>query len=236
MSRVESPDPADPPALAAGGVNLAKRAFDVVMSLGGLVVALPALVAIAAAVRGSSPGPALFRQNRVGRGGREFVLLKFRTMTVRADAETGSFDAGNSARVTRVGRILRATKLDELPQLWNVLRGDMSLVGPRPEVRKWVDAAPERWAFVHKVLPGITDPASIVFRDEERLLAGAADPERMYREEILPRKLGLYEDYVRTQSFGKDLAILARTFVAIVAGAPEGGGRPDAGPEGEARR
>jgi lipopolysaccharide/colanic/teichoic acid biosynthesis glycosyltransferase len=199
-----------------------KRTLDVALAALGLLLLLPALALIALAVRLGSPGPALFRQVRVGRGGRDFVLLKFRTMTVRAGSESGTFDAGDASRVTRVGRLLRATKLDELPQLWNVLRGEMALVGPRPEVRRWVEAAPGRWALVHTVRPGITDPAAIAFRHEERLLAAAADPEATYRAEILPRKLALYERYVRTRSLGGDLGILLRTLAALFA--------PDPGP------
>jgi lipopolysaccharide/colanic/teichoic acid biosynthesis glycosyltransferase len=195
------------------------RACDLVGAATGLVVLAPLLALIALAVRRSSPGPALFRQTRVGRHGRDFVLLKFRTMTVRPDAERGRFDVGGSARVTRLGRILRATKLDELPQLWNVLRGEMALVGPRPEVRTWVEAYPDRWAFVHSVRPGITDPASIVYRDEERLLAAAPDPEQTYREQVLPHKLALYEQYVRTRSVPGDLILLIRTLLAL---APRG--------------
>ena len=156
----------------------------------------------------------------MGLCGRDFVLLKFRTMTVRAGSEAGTFDAGDTSRVTRIGRYLRATKLDELPQLWNVVVNDMSLVGPRPEVRKWVEAYPERWAVVHAVRPGITDPAAIVFRHEEKLLAASTDPERMYRERILPCKLDLYEAYIRTRSFWGDFVILWRTFAAVIGVGP----------------
>lgn len=194
-----------------------KRALDVSLAAAGLVALAPALAAVALAVRLGSAGPVLFRQVRVGLGGEDFVLLKFRTMSVRSGTERGSFDAGDSSRVTTVGRFLRASKLDELPQLWNVLRGDMSLVGPRPEVRKWVDAAPERWAVVHSVRPGITDLASIAYRDEEAVLAASADPEATYRERILPAKLDLYERYVRSRSFGGDLWILWRTVRVVVA-------------------
>jgi len=194
-----------------------KRALDVSLAAAGLVVLAPVLAAVALAVRLSSAGPVLFRQVRVGLGGEDFVLLKFRTMRVRSGTELGSFDAGDSSRVTTVGRFLRASKLDELPQLWNVLRGDMSLVGPRPEVRKWVDAAPGRWAVVHSVRPGITDLASITYRDEEEVLAASADPEATYREQILPAKLDLYERYVRSRSLGGDLAVLLRTIYVVIA-------------------
>lgn len=193
-----------------------KRMFDILASGVGLAVAFPILALIGAAVAFSDGFPVLFRQKRVGRGGRDFVLLKFRSMTVRKGSEQGSFDAGSVARVTPVGRMLRKTKLDELPQLWNVLRGDMSLVGPRPEVRKWVDVYPERWARVLAVRPGITDPASIVYRNEEEILAKSPDPEKTYRAEILPRKLDLYEEYVRTRTFWGDVGILAKTLWVVV--------------------
>jgi len=143
-------------------------------------------------------------------------------MTVLKAVEQGAFDAGNTSRVTQVGRLLRKTKLDELPQLWNVLVGDMSLVGPRPEVRKWVEVYPERWARVHTIRPGITDPASIEFRNEEEILAAAENPEATYREVILSQKLALYIDYVDRHSFWGDLGILVKTVcVVLVAGAPK---------------
>ena len=138
-------------------------------------------------------------------------------MTVQAGTEKGSFEAGSARRVTPVGRFLRKTKLDELPQLWNVIKGEMSLVGPRPEVRKWVDAYPARWARVLEVKPGITDPASIVFRNEEELLAAAKDPEDAYRNAILPRKLDLYEEYLRTRTFWGDVGIIFKTMRVVVA-------------------
>jgi lipopolysaccharide/colanic/teichoic acid biosynthesis glycosyltransferase len=137
-------------------------------------------------------------------------------MTAAAGAEKGRFDAGVTSRVTPVGQILPKWKLDELPQLWNVLIGDMSLVGPRPEIRKWVEAYPERWAKVLTVRPGITDPASIEFRNEEDLLAAAADPERHYRKVVLPQKLEFYEEYVQTRSFWGDLGIVFKTFFVLV--------------------
>jgi lipopolysaccharide/colanic/teichoic acid biosynthesis glycosyltransferase len=195
-----------------------KRGMDLALSAVGLFFLLPSLGAISVAVWLSSGAPIFFRQRRVGRGGQAFALLKFRTMSVKAGAETGSFDAGNAQRVTSLGRVLRKSKLDELPQLWNVLKGDMSLVGPRPEVAKWVSVYPERWARVLSVRPGITDPASIRYRNEEQLLAASPDPERTYREEILPRKLDLYEEYVRTQSFWADIAIILKTLHVVVRG------------------
>jgi lipopolysaccharide/colanic/teichoic acid biosynthesis glycosyltransferase len=192
-----------------------KRAFDIIFALAGLVALAPFLLLISLAIRVSSGPPVFFRQQRVGLLGRDFMLWKFRTMTTLRGAEKGAFEPGSTRRVTGIGRWLRKTKMDELPQLWNVVRGDMSLVGPRPEVRRWVEAYPERWAFVHTVRPGITDPASIRFRSEEDLLASAADPERMYREEILPQKLAIYEEYVRTRTFWGDVKIILSTIAAL---------------------
>ena len=212
------------PAHPLGGVSgasettMGKRLFDILVSTLGLLVMAPALAVLAVLVTALNGRPVLFRQRRVGRGGREFALYKFRTMTVAPGAEAGSFDAGSVARVTPLGRFLRKTKLDELPQLWSVLRGDMSLVGPRPEVRKWVDVYPERWRYVHMVRPGITDPASIAYRNEEAILANAANPEEAYRHEILPRKLSLYEEYVRSHTLLGDVRILARTAGALLRG------------------
>ncbi len=196
-------------------VMLAKRLFDWIAAATGLLLLAPLLAVVAVVVRCTSAGPALFRQERIGLNGHTFILLKFRTMTVAADAQKGRFDAGCSSRVTSVGRLLRRSKVDELPQLWNVLRGDMSLVGPRPEVRKWVEVYPARWASVLVVRPGITDPASIIYRNEEGLLAQSPSPERAYREDVLPHKLDLYEAYVKTRSFWGDIGILLRTVFAI---------------------
>jgi lipopolysaccharide/colanic/teichoic acid biosynthesis glycosyltransferase len=197
---------------------VAKRAFDVIAATLGLLLSLPLLALVAGAVLMADGYPVLFRQARVGLCGRDFALLKFRTMSVRQGAEHGSFDAGSAARITRLGGLLRRAKLDELPQLWNVLKGQMSMVGPRPEVRRWVDAYPTRWAGVLAVRPGITDPASIEYRNEEQLLAASPDPETKYREEILPRKLDLYEQYVRERSFAGDLHILLKTIAAVIRG------------------
>ena len=186
----------------------------------------PLLLLLAVLVAATSPGGPFFRQLRVGRDRRPFRVVKFRSMSVRRGTEEGSFDAGDTARVTTVGRLLRRTKLDELPQLWNVLVGDMSLVGPRPEIPAWTEVHRERWDVVLSVRPGITDPASIEFRDEESILAASADPEACYRDEILPRKLALSEAYVRDRSLAGDLAVVLRTLAAIV-GAGTGSGKPD---------
>lgn len=160
--------------------------------------------------------PLFFIQKRAGKNGTFFRMYKFRTMSVRKEAADGSFDAGDVSRVTTIGRLLRKSKLDELPQLFNVLKGEMSFIGPRPEVEKWVQTYPERWSVVLSVKPGITDNASLEFRNEEEILMAAEDKEGTYRNEILPRKLDLYEDYVRNNSFFGDLLIIVRTFWAVL--------------------
>jgi len=192
--------------------GMAKRLFDIAAALVGLLVfGLPMLV-VAAWIRLDSPGPVFFRQERVGKGGQRFRIHKFRTMTVDAEARGPLLTVGADARVTRVGRVLRANRLDELPQLLDVLAGDMSLVGPRPDVPRYVDQWPS--ALRERVLavrPGITDPASLQFRDEATLLARAADPEREYMDVILPRKLAVAADYADRASLWTDLGVIVRT-------------------------
>ena len=194
----------------------AKRAFDLVASAAGLVVTSPVLAAVAIAIKADDPtGPVFFRQVRVGLGGQEFRILKFRSM--RASTGGPEVTSASDNRITKVGRILRKSKLDELPQLVNVLVGDMSLVGPRPEVPRYVAEWPAAARTeILSVRPGITDLGSIEFRHEETELAAAADPERHYVDEILPRKVALYEQYVRTRTFLGDLAIILRTAAAVV--------------------
>lgn len=194
-----------------------KRIFDVIVSAVVLLMATPLLLGIGILVTTTSPGGPFFRQTRIGRHRRPFKILKFRTMTVHHAAAAGSFDAGDRSRVTRIGRPLRRTKMDELPQLWNVLVGDMSLVGPRPEVPKWTEVHRARWDRVLSVRPGITDPGSLEFRDEERTLAESKDPETLYRDVVLPRKLDLAEEYVRDRSFAGDLMLLIATARAVLA-------------------
>ena len=194
---------------------MTKRLLDVFVTLLLMPLALPLMAAIALWVRLDSPGPALFRQPRVGRGGRLFRIHKFRTMH---QAEAGlPITARGDARITRAGRWLRATKLDELPQLIDVLAGDMSLVGPRPEVPSYMAlyAEPVRRQIL-SLRPGITDRAAIEFRDEERLLAAAADPERAYVEQVMPIKQRYYLDYVAQRSLAGDLRILWDTARALV--------------------
>lgn len=194
---------------------MSKRLLDLAVAALGLLILSPLMLLIAATVRVDSRGPALFRQVRVGRGSRTFKLLKFRTM--QAASAGPLITAAGDRRVTRVGGFLRRSKLDELPQLFNVLAGDMSLVGPRPEVPRYVEMyPPELRSLVLSVRPGITDEASIEFRDESALLAGASDVEKVYVSEILPRKLELYARYVRNHSIRGDLRILLRTIVLLL--------------------
>jgi lipopolysaccharide/colanic/teichoic acid biosynthesis glycosyltransferase len=192
----------------------AKRAADVALAAAGLAATLPLLATIAAAVKLSSEGPVLFQQTRVGRGGRPFTMFKFRTM--RCGAVGPEITSGGDPRVTAVGRVLRASKLDELPQLWNVLAGDMSLVGPRPEVRRYVDLFPDAYERILAIRPGITDFAAVAFRDEERLLAAFPDPERAYVDAVLPAKIRLYERYLEEMSPWTDFSLVARTLTAMM--------------------
>ncbi len=194
---------------------MSKRLFDIVLSGLLLLLLAPLLLGLALWVRLDSPGPALFRQQRVGRGGRPFTLHKFRSM--REQAGGAGLTVGDDARVTRAGRWLRRLKLDELPQLWDVLRGAMSLVGPRPELPQYVAHYPEALRdVVLCVRPGITDPASLAFRNESALLAAAVDPEREYLERILPAKLQLSADYARRATLGSDLRLIARTALLLL--------------------
>jgi len=192
-----------------------KRALDVSLSLAGLLAIMPIFAIIGLAALVTSGRPVIFSQERMGYRGRPFHVLKFRTMEVLKGAERGLFEPGSRTRVTPFGRILRAYKIDELPQLWNVLKGEMSFVGPRPEIRKWVEAYPDRWRKVLSVKPGITDPASIVYRDEEEILAASSDPEKTYRDVILPHKLSLYEGYVDHATFWGDLQTILATLAKI---------------------
>ncbi|MFN8522094.1 MAG: sugar transferase [Chloroflexota bacterium] len=197
-----------PPSLMAGGSGAAaKRAFDAVVAALGLAVLSPFLVVTGLAVRLDSPGPAVYRARRTGLHGAEFQMLKFRTM--RADASTAGprITTGGDSRVTRVGRLLRGARLDELPQLWNVLRGDMSLVGPRPEDPYYVARYTPEQRRVLSVRPGITSAAALYFHDESRLLTGP-DWEQVYLTEVMPGKIVMDLEYVDRWSFGSDLRIL----------------------------
>jgi lipopolysaccharide/colanic/teichoic acid biosynthesis glycosyltransferase len=194
---------------------MSKRLFDIVAASLGLLLLAPLLLPIALWIRLDSPGPVIFRQQRVGRGGALFDIYKFRTMFVNP-ADQRQLTVGHDPRVTRAGRFLRHYKLDELPQLLNVVQGTMSLVGPRPEVPRYVACYPPQVrALVLSVAPGITDWASILYKEESAILGRAPDPERAYVETILPAKLEYYVRYVRERSFWLDLRIILRTLAAI---------------------
>jgi lipopolysaccharide/colanic/teichoic acid biosynthesis glycosyltransferase len=186
------------------------RALEVVGSALGLLVLGPLLLAIAVAVKFSSPGPVIYRADRVGQYGRRFTLLKFRTMRRDADRSGPGITVASDARITRVGSFLREHKLDELPQLINVLRGDMSLVGPRPEDPRYVALYSDAQMAVLSVRPGITSPASLAYFDESSLLTGA-DWEQTYVERIMPAKLNIELEYLKTRSLFADVRIILRT-------------------------
>ncbi len=192
-----------------------KRAFDLTAAALGVMLLLPLLAAIALWVKLDSPGPVLFRQLRVGRGGQLFEILKFRTMAAATDPRR-QLTVGRDPRITRAGHVLRKYKLDELPQLFNVVGGSMSLVGPRPEVPRYVACyPPDLRDLVLSVQPGVTDLAAILYKDESSILGQAADPERAYIETILPTKLEYYARYVRERSFWGDVRIIFRTLGAL---------------------
>jgi lipopolysaccharide/colanic/teichoic acid biosynthesis glycosyltransferase len=198
------------------GDEAAKRLFDIVAAALAIAVLSPVFAAIAVLVRLDSPGPVLYRGVRVGRYGRRFTMFKFRTMVVGADRLGGPSTASDDPRITRIGRWLRKRKLDELPQLINVLRGEMSIVGPRPEVPEYVERFTAQEQVILSVRPGMTDWASIWNADEGAVLAGSPDPERVYLERIRPEKIRLQLEYVRCRSLSVDLAIIWETFWVIV--------------------
>lgn len=196
---------------------MSKRLFDWLLATLGLLVLAPMLLLMAVWIKLDSPGPVFYRQERVGRRGQLFRIHKFRTMRHEPQGAGLQITVGGDARITRVGHVLRGSKLDELPQLLDVWLGDMSLVGPRPEVPRYVAMYPP--ALRDKVLsvrPGITDLASIEYRDESSVLAQAADPEQAYIHEVLPRKLALSAKYVDEATLWGDVRLIWRTLVAIV--------------------
>ncbi|MBZ0293093.1 MAG: sugar transferase [Anaerolineae bacterium] len=188
-----------------------KRLLDIVMSTALLLLFSPLFAAIALVIKLTSPGPVFYRATRIGRDGETFKLYKFRSMVVDADRSGPGITTAGDARVTRIGRILRKTKLDELPQFINVLRGEMSLVGPRPEDPRYVALYTPEQRAVLRVRPGITSPASVYYRDEESLLVGE-DWETRYIEEIMPAKLEIDLDYAHKGGISDDLTIMWRTF------------------------
>lgn len=195
---------------------VSKRIIDIICSFIGLVLLAPFLAMVATFIKCASPGPVFFRQTRMGQFGRPFRIYKFRTMCIDAETQGAQVTTGDDPRLTGVGRVLRRYKIDELPQLFNVVLGEMSLVGPRPEVPRYVAAFKKDYEQILKVKPGITDYASLEFKDESELLEMAENPEKKYLDEILPVKIELYKKYLREQSFFNDIRLILLTIAAIV--------------------
>lgn len=191
-----------------------KRFFDIVASLGGLLVLSPLLLVLAVLVKATSEGPIFYRANRVGRYGKPFKLYKFRSMVVNADKIGPGVTGAADPRITPIGRFLRKTKLDELPQLINVLRGEMSIVGPRPEDPRYVALYTEAQRKVLDVRPGITSPASVQYRDEESMLTGD-DWEKHYIETVMPAKLAIDTEYAQHANVWRDIALILKTLRAL---------------------
>src|SRR5215475_15072650 len=197
----------------------AKRVLDIVGSALGLSALLPLFIIIAIIIKLDSPGPVLFRQERVGRGGRLFRIFKFRSMVVGANSAGTALTVRADKRITRVGAFLRRSKLDELPQLINVLAGDMSIVGPRPEVAEFMKFyTPDQREIILSMRPGLTDYAAILFRDESSLLDQGRDPVEVYRHEIMPVKFACYHRYSREISIVNDLSIIFATVLLLFTG------------------
>jgi lipopolysaccharide/colanic/teichoic acid biosynthesis glycosyltransferase len=201
-----------------------KRVFDLVFASIGLLVCAPLLAICALLVRLSSSGPILFRQIRVGKDGRTFIILKFRTMVNGAHRKGPGITTRTDARVTGTGKLLRRLKFDELPQLWNVVKGDMSLVGPRPEIPKYVELMSPEQRQVFGARPGITDLASLVYRNEEQILASAEDPMAFYEKNVLPRKIRLSLEGMRRSSFEYDMKLILMTIFGM---SPTKDGKPN---------
>lgn len=195
-----------------------KRTFDVLVAGIGLVLLSPLLGLTAALVKLTSPGPVLFRQERIGREFRPFLINKFRSMVADAARKGATVTAGKDPRITPVGHILRKTKLDELPQLFNVLVGDMSLIGPRPEVPKYVEMFRKDYEEILRMRPGISDLASIEYRDEAAILGQSEDPEREYVDRVLPEKIRLAKEYLCRASFWYDVSLILRTLWVVAVG------------------
>ena len=192
-----------------------KRLVDIVLSLTGLLILAPVFAIAALLIKNDSKGPVFFRQERIGRNFKPFMIYKFRTMTAEAGKGGALITVGNDARITRTGRTLRRYKIDELPQLLNVLKGDMSLVGPRPEVREYVELFKPEYAKLLKVRPGLTDPASLRYSQEESLLASSADWREQYAGSILPRKIALSMGYVEHHDVLTDFRLIWQTIFKI---------------------
>lgn len=193
-----------------------KRLFDIVASFCGIVILLPIMIIVGIIIKVTSPGPILFKQKRLTIGMREFTIYKFRSMRTDFDKEAKGIQVkGSSSAITPIGKIIRKTKLDELPQLFNILIGDMSFIGPRPELPRRLQYYSERDKGIFKVRSGISSPASIVFSDEEYLMNQVKDPEKFYIEQIMPYKIDLNLYYVATRSFWNDIYLIIATFLKI---------------------
>lgn len=193
-----------------------KRIFDIFAAFIGIAVFMPLFLVVAILISSESKGGVFYRQVRIGKDGKPFKIMKFRTMVADADKKGLAITVGADSRITKIGKFLRASKIDELPQLFNVFVGQMSFVGPRPEVKKYVDMYDETQKAVLLVRPGITEYASIVYCEENALLQDAEDPEATYINEIMPRKLEMNLDYIKSFSFFGDIGIIIKTFCAIL--------------------
>ena len=192
-----------------------KRTFDILVAAIGLVLFAPLFLLIAILIKVDSKGPVFFRQLRIGRNFRAFEIYKFRTMVQKAPQLGTPITYGHDSRITRAGRLLRKAKLDELPQLINVLKGEMSFVGPRPEVPQYVELFRRDYMEILTVRPGITDLASLKYRDEASLLGEAVNPEEEYVNHVLPDKIEMAKDYLQRSSFGFDLSVIVKTIFRV---------------------
>ena len=209
-------------------MRLSKRLFDLVASAAGLLLLAPLFALVALAIKLDDGGPVFFRQERIGLKGRSFRMWKFRTMVEGAERLGEKLTVAGDRRITRAGRFLRRAKLDELPQLINVLKGEMSLVGPRPEVKEYVDLYTEGQKKVLELVPGITDPASLKYRHENEILARVEDPEKFYVEKILPDKIRCNLEYGARAKLFSDIVIIFCTILGLALPRYYGGGLPDA--------
>jgi lipopolysaccharide/colanic/teichoic acid biosynthesis glycosyltransferase len=195
---------------------MVKHVFDIVIASVGLIFLAPVMGVAALLIKWDSPGPVLFKQERMGKGFQPFVIYKFRTMVQDAPSLGGPLTLGQDPRITRVGRLLRKAKIDELPQLFNILKGEMSFVGPRPEVRRYVELFRDDYQEILKIRPGITDIASLKYRDEVEVLAQSRNAEESYIRHVLPDKIRLAKEYLGCSSFCFDLTTILRTLLSLV--------------------
>lgn len=199
-----------------GYYSYLKRFLDILLSSFVLFIFSPFFYLIIVMIKIDSPGKAFFKQTRIGHAMQPFNLIKFRTMVFSEEAKKSEFEPGDGSRVTKIGSILRRTKIDELPEVFNVLTGDMAIVGPRPEVERYVKMYPESFQKILEIRPGLSDFASIKYRNEENILAKQSDPEYFYSKVILPEKLRLSEKYVSNVSWKIDLQIMKNTIKSIL--------------------